>query len=252
MKLSGNTILITGGATGIGLAMAEGFLQRGNKVAICGRRQDKLDAARELLPQLQTYACDVSIPAQRQQLHGALQRDGMLINVLINNAAVMRHCDLISADPAHPDRLDMDQASADIATNLLAPIALNQLFLPLLMGQPDPVIINVTSPGGVVPVWNVPLYCASKAALNSYSKSLRYQLGERVAVIELFPPSVDTKMMDRVKLHKISSSDFTKALFTKLERGGDVIWVGEGRYLNWINRLSPALAYWIISRSIKT
>ena len=247
MKITGNTILITGGATGIGLAMAGIFIKRGNRVAICGRRQEKLDNARQQIPELKTYCCDVSNAQQRQQMHDAMIDDGILPNVLINNAAIMNHYDLVNSK-----LLDMDQIETDIDANLLAPIAMVSLFLPILIKQSDPVIINVTSPGGVVPLANVSIYCASKAAINSYTKSLRFQLKGKVEVIEMYPPSVDTAMMDGIDLPTISTDKFASELFKLLDKGGEAIWVGEGKYLKWINRISPSLAYWLVNRSTQS
>lgn len=244
MNVSGNTILITGGATGIGLAIAGIFIERGNRVAICGRRQEKLNDAKQKFPELKTYCCDVSDVQQRQKMHNAMIDDGMAPNVLINNAAIMNHYDL-----ANSEVLDMEQVANDVHINLLAPIALINLFLPTLKKQSDPVIINVTSPGGVVPLANVAIYCASKAAINSYTKSLRFQLKGTVEVIEMYPPSVDTAMMDGIDLPTISTDKFASELFKLLDEGGESIWVGEGKYLKWINRISPSLAYWLVNRS---
>ncbi len=251
MNLRGNTILITGGATGIGLVMAHRFMSLGNQVAVCGRRQQVLDDACKKHPDLKAYRCDVSDQEQRQNLLAALEQDGMLPNVIVNNAAVMGFYQFAQLCDE-----DFDSIERDIKINLLSPIALNTLFLPALIEQARlkqraPVIINVTSPGGVVPVSNVPVYCATKAALNSYSKSLRYQLRGQVEVIEVFPPSVDTAMMEHVDLRMVSVDKFADELLRKLEKGGDVIWIGEGIYLKWIHRISPTFAYWLVNRTAK-
>ncbi len=237
MKLTGNSILVTGGGTGIGRAMAAAFLERGNQVAICGRREEKLEEARRDHPGLRTYSCDVSDPEDRRHLYDSLRRDAFVPNVLINNAAVMRTYDLTD-----PRNLDLEKVQHDLHINFLAPFALNTLFLPLLEEQDDAVIMNVSSPGGLVAIANVPVYCASKAALHSYCESLRRQLNGSVRVIEMVPPSVDTAMMDSVELHKVSTEEFTGELFRRLTKGDDEIWVGEGRYIKWIHRLSPWLA----------
>ncbi len=234
MKLTGNTILITGGGTGIGLALAKSFLERDNRVIVCGRRQDKLDAACASTPGLRAYRCDVSDPGERQALLEAIERDGDRVNVLFNNAAVMRTYDL--ADPEH---LDLDKIHDDIRVNFLAPIALTKLFLPMLRHQPDPVIVNVSSPGGIVPLSNVPVYSACKAALHSFTRSLRFQLGDAVEVIELFPPAVDTEIMDKVEIDKISAEACVEESMRRLERGGREIWVGNGRVIPWLHRIAP-------------
>jgi uncharacterized oxidoreductase len=246
MKLTGNTILITGGGTGIGLAMAGAFLERGNRVAICGRRQEKLDEACRVQPELRAYRCDVSDAAQRKGLLEAVLADGFAPNVLINNAAIMRTYDLSGLQA-----LDLQRVEGDVKTNLLAPVALIDLFLPLLLEQVAPVIMNVSSPGGVVPIANVPVYCASKAALDSYTRSLRYQLEGRVEVIDMYPPSVETAMMDKVEIRKVGPEVFVRDLIKGLEKGGDEIWVGEGKYLNWIHRISRRLAFHIANSATK-
>ncbi len=246
MKLSGNTILITGGATGIGLAMAGVFIERGNRVIICGRRQEKLDEARQRYPELVCHCCDVSNAVSRQQLFDALVSSDLSPNVLINNAAVMRGYDLAAGGA-----VDLDQVEQDLQTNFLAPVALIELFLPVLTKQADAVIINVSSPGGVVPVARVPFYCASKAALDSYTKSLRFQLNDRIEVIEMYPPSVATAMMDQVDIHKVSTARFGRDFIKSMTRGGESVWVGEGRYLKWINAILPRLAYRLVNQSAR-
>ena len=246
MKLDDNTVLITGGGTGIGLAMAKAFLERGNRVIICGRRREKLDEACDAAPGLTAYACDVSDEAGRRQLFESIRGDGLTVNVLINNAANMRVFDL--TDPA---KLDLDEAWADIRTNFFAPVALINLFLPTLRRQPNATIINVSSPGGVVPVTRVPFYCASKAALDSYTASLRHQLGEEIKVIELYPPSVDTAMMGPVEIRKISVDAFIGETMKRLARGADETWIGEGRYIPFLKRIAPKWTFGLVNRSTK-
>ncbi len=226
--------------------MAEAFLLRDNKVLICGRRQEKLDEACAKHPGLRAYRCDVSCSEERGRLLEALERDGCIPNVLINNAAMMRQYDL--TDSA---RVDWEQVQQDIQTMLLAPAGLVHRFLPHLMNQSNSTIINVTSPLGVVPVAKFPFYSASKAALNSYTKSLHLQLQGKVEVITLFPPSVDTEMMDSVSIHKISVHEFIAELMTRLERGGEEIWIGEGRHIRWMNRLAPKSTHKLVNRSMK-
>jgi len=244
MKLTGNTLLITGGGTGIGLGLAEAFLARDNRVLVCGRRQDKLDQARDALPGLQTYRCDVSDVTERERLFQAIEADGHRPNVLVNNAACMRRYDL-----GEPDSLDIEALRQDLQTNLAAPIEMVQLFLPVLRERTDATVINVSSPGGLVPVAEVPIYCASKAALHSFTLSLRHQLAGRVEVIEVYPPSVDTEMMTGVQLDMISLEDFTRELMPRLAKGNREIWIGDARYLPFMHRLAPGKTYRLVNRS---
>ncbi len=247
MKLTGNSILITGGGTGIGLAMAKAFLERGNEVAICGRRQDKLDEACAAAPGLRAYRADVSDPTDRRELADALTRDGFEVNVLINNAACMNTYDLASAEGP-----DLNAAFADFQINLMAPISLIHLLLPQLRTRPDPVILNVSSPGGVVALAEVPFYCAAKAALDSYTLSLRRQLtGSGVQVITMYPPSVDTAMMQGVELRLISVETFIAELMKRLAKDKEEVWIGEGRYVPILKRIAPKLTFRFINDSTK-
>ncbi|MBW2294242.1 MAG: SDR family NAD(P)-dependent oxidoreductase [Deltaproteobacteria bacterium] len=244
MKLSGNTILITGGGTGIGLGLAGAFAERGNQVVICGRRQEKLDEACRRVPGLRAHRCDVSDAADRQRLFDAIADDGLAINVLINNAACMRPYDF-----ARPDALDVDGLHRDITTNLVAPIEMIRLFLPRLREHGHPTVINVSSPGGVVPVARFPVYCASKAAMISFTRSLRHQLAEQVRVITIYPPSVDTAMMTGVSLPTISVEECNRKIMKHLARGHDEIWIGEAQYIPIFSRLMPRRIFEIVNRA---
>ncbi len=245
MKPTGNTVLITGGGTGIGLAVAKLLADKGNHVIVCGRRQEKLDEAKQATPELETHQCDVSEAEAREHLFETIRSNGHSVNVLINNAAIMRHYDL-----EDPESLDLDTIKRDIETNLLSVIALSTMFLPSLREQDGATIVNVSSPGGVVPVTGVPIYCATKAALHSYTMSLRYSLGDSVKVIEVYPPSVDTEMMSSVKLPTITCEDFAKRLLPRLEKGQEEIWVGEANVLKVLARLSVKRTLPFINRAV--
>jgi uncharacterized oxidoreductase len=244
MKLSGNTILITGGGTGIGLGLAGAFAERGNEVVICGRRQEKLDEACRRLPGLRAQRCDVSDAADRQRLFDAIAADGLAINVLINNAACMRPYDF-----SRPDALDAAGLQQDISANFAAPIEMIRLFLPMLRAHERATLINVSSPGGVVPVARYPVYCASKAAMISFTRSLRYQLAHELKIISLYPPSVDTAMMAGVGLPTISVDECNRKIMKQLARGRDEIWIGEARYIPIFSRLMPKRIFDIVNKA---
>lgn len=189
MQTSGNTIFITGGAVGIGLALAEAFLRTGNTVIICGRRADKLAKAKDRLPELHTIVADITQPSEREQLLVTLQRDFPHVNVLVNNAGIQRFLDLTSGPHV------FDAGHSEIETNLVAPLHLSTLFVPLFKQQPQAAIINVTSGLGFTPLAIFPVYCATKAGLHALSLSLRYQLRETsVRVFEVIPPIVNTEL----------------------------------------------------------
>ncbi len=188
MKLDSNTVLITGGATGIGLALAERFLKAGSEVIICGRRDDKLREARAKNPRLHTRVCDVSIEEERRELAAWATAEFPGLNVLVNNAGAW-----------HSLRLDQPAPWAgvhgDVATNLEAPIHLSHLMIPHLVKQKNPAIAIVTSGLAFVPMASVPVYCATKAALHSFCLSMRHQLSPGpIQVVEIAPPHVNTDL----------------------------------------------------------
>ena len=189
MITSGNTVLITGGASGIGLALAEAFLHLGNQVLICGRRGDRLQAAQDALPGLHTRLCDVADAAERRQLATWAASTFPNLNILVNNAGIQRAIDFRQG----PDALV--QVESEIATNFEAPIHLSALFIPHLSAQPHAAIVNVTSGLAFVPSAMFPVYCATKAALHSFSRTLRHQLRNTpIMVFEIVPPLVDTEL----------------------------------------------------------
>jgi Short-chain dehydrogenase involved in D-alanine esterification of lipoteichoic acid and wall teichoic acid (D-alanine transfer protein) len=214
MELSGNTILITGGATGIGLAFARRFLEAGNEVIICGRRAERLQEAKEKFPQIHTRVCDVAVESQRVELFDWAASRFPNLNVLMNNAGIQRRVRLDESE-------DWEETRSEIAINFEAPVHLSRLFLPLLQKQKRAAIINVTSGLSFVPLANVPVYSATKAALHSFTLSLRYQLRETsVEVIEIAPPAVDTDL-GGVGLHTfgVNVDEFADAMFQGLKRG---------------------------------
>jgi uncharacterized oxidoreductase len=214
MKLSGNTILITGGASGIGWAFAERFLAAGSEVIVCGRRADRLREAKEKYPQLHTRVCDVGEESERIELYDWAASLFPHLNVLVNNAGIQRRVRL-------DEREDWAATRQEIAVNLEAPIHLSRLFIPLLQRQKRSAIVNVTSGLSFVPLANVPVYSATKAALHSFTLSLRHQLADtQIEVIEIIPPAVDTDL-GGVGLHTfgVNADEFADAIFAGLRDG---------------------------------
>ncbi len=190
MKVSGNTILITGGGSGIGRGLAEAFLGLGNQVIIAGRRQAVLDHVTRANPGMKSIQFDIADSSSIRPFAAQLAADHPKLNVLINNAGIMRRENL-----AVPQD---DSAAEDVvATNLLGPIRLTAALLPLLRKQPASIVMNVSSGLAFVPLAMTPTYCATKAAIHSYTLSLRYQLkGTTTEVLELIPPYVATDLLD--------------------------------------------------------
>jgi uncharacterized oxidoreductase len=194
MNLTGNTILITGGGSGIGLALAKEFHQRGNKVIIAGRRQDVLDRVAAANPGIEAIVLDVADPASIAAAVPQLTRDYPTLDTLLNNAGIMRPEDLQMGKVA--------DAEAIVATNLLGPIRLTAALLPNLIERPSATILNVSSGLAFIPLAMTPTYCATKAAIHSWTQSLRYQLrNTSVQVMELAPPYVQTELMGLHQTH---------------------------------------------------
>ena len=188
MQMNGNTILITGGGTGIGRGLAEAFHKEGNTVIITGRRKQQLDQTTAANPGMKSAVVDVADAGAVRSFVDKLKSDYPALNVVIHNAGIMR--------PEPLEKGEVDDAEATIATNLLGPIRLTAALVPLLERQPRAAIMTVSSGLAFVPMAMTPTYCATKAAIHSYTQSLRYQLrNTRVQVIELIPPYVQTELM---------------------------------------------------------
>jgi uncharacterized oxidoreductase len=188
MDLSNNTVLITGGTSGIGLAFAEEFLKAGSKVIVCGRRGNKLHEVREKRPDVVIRNCDVAVADERRELFNWVSKNYPDVNVLINNAGVQMLADMTT-------EVDLTRVHAEVETNLVAPIHLSSLFAPYFKSKSSAAIINISSGLAFVPIAFMPVYCATKAAIHSISLSLRHQLKETaVKVFEIAPPAVDTEL----------------------------------------------------------
>lgn len=188
MELAENTVLVTGGASGIGLALAKRFLQEGSEVVLCGRRLEKLQEAQAAHPAMKIRVCDVAVEAERIALRDWAVQALPRLNVLVNNAGIQRRVDLTQPE-------EWGSTRQEIAINLEAPIHLSTLFVSHLVEQERPAILNVTSGLAFVPLAGVPIYCATKAALHSFTLSLRLQLARTpIQVIEIVPPAVDTDL----------------------------------------------------------
>ncbi|GAB3181750.1 SDR family oxidoreductase [Telluribacter humicola] len=215
MNLAGNTILITGGASGIGLALAERLLKAGSEVIICGRREDKLNEAQQKHPGLHIRVCDVAQESERISLISWVSQAFPKLNVVINNAGIQKRTQLTDTQE------EWAKHQQEIAINLEAPIHLSLLFIPLLRKQPNPVIINITSGLAFAPAAFAPIYSATKAALHSFTLSLRHQLQPTgIKVVEIAPPAVNTDL-GGPGLHTFGAplDDFADAVIQRLQAG---------------------------------
>ena len=188
MKVTSNTILITGGTSGIGLGFAKEFNLLRNTVIICGRRMDRLEKIKEDYPEIIIRQCDVSDDQQRKELYEWIKSNYPETNILINNAGIQLNSDIIHG-------FDTKRVRSEVETNFIAPMHLSYLFTDLLKTKEESAIINISSGLAFAPLAYIPVYCATKAALHSYTLSFRYLLKKTsVKVFEIAPPQVDTEL----------------------------------------------------------
>jgi uncharacterized oxidoreductase len=225
VELKGNTIIITGGASGIGFAFAERFLQAGSQVIICGRRESKLQEAKDKHPELITRVCDVSVEAERLTLLEWVKEEHPEVNVLVNNAGIQQRFAVLEADPVN----NWAYYNKEISANIEAPFHLSMLFAPYFSSSgKKAAIINVTSGLAFTPMAIAPIYSATKAALHSFTMSLRLQLAEtKVKVIEVAPPAVNTDL-GGVGIHTFGEpvDEFADGIFKGLAEGKEEIGYG--------------------------
>ncbi len=223
MHLSGNTVLVTGGGSGIGLAIAERFLAEGSSVIICGRRADKLKEVQEKHPQIHTRVADVGNEQERVELFKWVRENYPNINVLVNNAGIQRRVKVTE------DQESWETRRQEIAINVEAPIHLSSLFIPHFQQQAGAAVINVSSGLAFTPGTFATVYSATKAAIHSFSMSLRQELTKtNVRVIEIVPPAVQTDLGGAgVHTFGVPLNEFADAIMERIAAGEEE--VGYGR-----------------------
>ena len=236
MKLTGRTILITGGSAGIGLAFALKFLELDNEVIVTGRRQAVLDQVKAKHPKLHTIQSDVADPAQIAALAARVKSDFPKLDVLMNNAGIMFHKNL--KVPA----TDLAGLMAEMNVNIGGVISTISAFIDILRANKG-TVINTSSMLAFVPLPSAPIYSATKAAIHSYTQSLRFQLEETgVEVIELMPPAVKTDMTAELVERGVTvmtTDELVKQSFAALKTGALEIRPGQSKQLAFLRRLAP-------------
>jgi len=237
MKLTGRTILITGGSAGIGLAFALKFLELGNKVVVTGRRQAALDELKAKYPKLHTIQSDVAEPAQIAFLAKRVKAGYPKLDLLMNNAGIM-----LSKNLKFP-ATDLDGLMAEVNINVGGVIRMTSAFIDILTANRG-TVINVSSALAFVPLPSAPIYSATKAAVHSYTQSLRFQLEETgVEVIDLMPPAVKTDLTAELSegegITLMTTDELIKQSFAGFEAGKLEIRPGQSNQLALMRRIAP-------------
>ena len=237
MKTSGQTILITGGSSGIGLALAKRFLKLNNTVIITGRNKEKLAAIKTEIPEVITFAGDLSNKNALDDLVVFIEQNYDGLQVLVNNAAVQYNYHF-TEEPNFMPKVDYE-----IAANLSAPIKLTGLLLPILLRNKDSAVVNVSSGLFLAPKKSASVYCATKAALHSFSKTLRYQLEHtETKVFEVIPALIDTPMTAGRGSSKMTAETLVDEVISGMRSDTYEIYIGKTKLLKLLSRLVPRLA----------
>jgi uncharacterized oxidoreductase len=252
MNLSENTILITGGSSGIGLEMAKAFLKRNNKVIITGRNAEKLQKVKDELKGIYTIKSDVGKPEEIKKLYQKVEKEFPELNILINNAGIMSTIDL------QKNELSDSDLTKEIDINVKGTIWMNNAFLPLLKGKNNAAIVTVSSGLAFIPLAISPVYCASKAALHSYTISLREQLkNTTIKVFELAPPATDTELLSRFHEDDMKGTtpmptgDMVAVFLKNFSKDKYEICPGQASQLKFMSRFFPGFILKVLSKSVK-
>lgn len=250
MELSKNTILITGGSSGIGLAFAKKLLNLDNVVIVTGRNREKLKAIKNQFPQIHTHECDLQNIEDLRLFSEKIKADFPNLNILINNAGIGLRLNLKS-------RLEDTALQAELETNLRAPIFMVNSLLPHLTNQPHSAIINVTSALAFMPLPVVPIYSATKAGLHSYTISLRQQLANTsVKVFEIAPPTTQTEMLNGFSREDLNGvpvlevDELIRICVNGLKSDQFEICPGQTRKIKFLSRIAPKLLLKKMSKPI--
>jgi uncharacterized oxidoreductase len=241
MKQTGNKVLITGASSGIGLALAEKFSKSGNQVIATGRNTDKLTQLSRQLPHVIPFACDLTSKEGIDELVLFIEQHHPDLNILINNAGVQYNYDFLNTTEL------TYKITHEISTNLITPLQLCALLIPVLHIQPSAAIINISSGLAIAPKKSAPVYCGTKAGIHIFSQALRYQLEHSsIKVFEIIPPLVDTPMTAGRGKNKITPGQLVEEFWQSFINDRYEVYIGKARLLKLIHRLSPALSRMIM------
>lgn len=241
MKLQNNTILITGGTSGIGLALGRTLQELGNTVILLGRNHQKLSELKQ--EGFETIACDLSDQEQIEKTIIQIQNEFPRVNMLFNNAGIQYNYDFLETV------IPLEKIAHEINVNVTGQILFTQLMIPILSNAKDAFIINTTSGLGAFPKDDGLVYSASKAAMRNFTIGLRYRLKSTpIKVMEFIPPVTDTAMTQKRDEQKISAPALIKAIIPQLQKESPILTLKKMRIFLWISFLFPGLANKILSK----
>jgi uncharacterized oxidoreductase len=237
MKLENNTILITGGSSGIGLALVSAFYELNNKIIIAARDFEKLTGIKKHCPDIEIIKCDLSKQADIDELVVFIEQRYPNLNMLFNNAAIQYNYQFLA------EQNIVNKVEYEVSVNLTSTIKLCGLLLPTLIKNDNAAIINVSSGLAISPKKSAPVYCATKAAIHNFTKAFRYQMeGTSVKVFEILPPIVETPMTEGRGKNKITPEQLVKEFMRDFKNNKEESYIGKTKLLKFISRISPSLA----------
>jgi short-subunit dehydrogenase involved in D-alanine esterification of teichoic acids len=244
MKLTDNTILITGGSSGIGLALARLFYESGNKVIVAARDIEKLNAVKMQLPKIDVVECDLTKQADIDGLVVFIEQHHPSLNMLFNNAAIQYNYQFLT------EHNIVNKVDYEVNANLVSTIKLCGLLLPTLLKNENAAIVNISSGLAISPKKSAPVYCATKAAIHNFTKAFRYQMeGTTIKVFEILPPIVETPMTEGRGKNKITPEQLVKEFMNDFKNNKMESYIGKSKLLKFISRISPTVADKILKNS---
>ncbi|MCF6243219.1 MAG: SDR family NAD(P)-dependent oxidoreductase [Bacteroidales bacterium] len=236
MKTIKNKILITGATAGIGKALTQTFLNLDNQIIAVGRNIEKLNELERLDKRIIPFQCDISKQSELDKLALFIEQEHQDLNILINNAGIQYNYNFLK-EPQLLHKIDYE-----VNVNLLSPLKLIALLLPTLKNNKNAAIINVSSGLAIVPKMDAPIYCGTKAGIHIFTKSLRYQLEDKIKVFEIIPALVDTAMTEGRGKGKIPPQQLVDEFIKAFEKDKYEVNIGKVKFLKIINRIRPSLA----------